>query len=1400
VLTEESYTSFSSWRKTSDILSTWRFLTARLTQVKQENSGCCAHDVLSFLPSSSSSAAVSSIDIFHKPTNSTTSPPHPQFITMGVTGLWPILHPCARPTPLPTLNRKRLAVDASIWIYQFLKAVRDKEGNALRNSHVVGFFRRICKLLYFGIKPVFVFDGGAPALKRQTVLGRKKRSEGRREDAVRTAGKLLAVQMQRRGEEEVEKRKRDREREKDGLRVNREEEDEDVVRSDEDLVYVGEMGMSAQERMQTRKFTKKDAYHLPELDNGIAGMGQPNDPRIMSAEELEEYARQFNNGEDVNLYDLSKIDFNGEFFLSLPAGDRYNILNAARLRSRLRMGLSKEQLEQMFPDRMAFSRFQIERVRERNELTQRLMNLNGMNDPDAMFGVGGGRIAGERGREYVLVKNDGVEGGWALGVVSTDKGVGERNKPIDVDALHQKINENQESESEDEFEDVPVEGLNRLPRLKGDRAENSTYYDYQAREIVYQRRQLSASRNGESSRNGEGSRPTRLASEELDALFVDDVLMVEQYPTGNGDGVDDDDDEELNRAIALSMQQGQNTDSESDEEEHLNRAIALSLQKNHGHNSESDDNADFEDVLMPEYEQRAVADPKPITRSSGRMVAHIVNNRANAAVPKRRATSVSSDSDSDMDLQSALAKARKQKVPEKKRQPVPVVSNLKNPFDGPLPFEKLDFKTSTFGKKETTTEKPAEEYDEAVEEDLAGGFNNDTEQESSKPLPPWLVGSADIRSQVQEQQKRDLELNIEDRERALEDERIFRRNHGPIEVESSDDGSDVEVLNTPPPPRTTTEKLGGLAEDVRAEPLVSVVPQDRQPSMEPAHVPQDYKKSDEELVDWSESEYGDAVAASAENADGEQPVGGRNDAAPPGTKSASPEFEDVEVPPHTNGDAVSPLPSAEAKCPSLLFEDVTMPDAASEFASKPDFISQALPRPPLDDSFARQQADIVGDIDFDEFSDPEDEELLAQLATEAEEHARFASTLNNKSERENQEAYEQELRQLRSQQKKDRRDADEVSHIMITECQALLRLFGLPYITAPMEAEAQCAELVRLGLVDGVVTDDCDIFLFGGTRVYKNMFNSNKFVECYLSTDIEKELSLSRDQLIAIAHLLGSDYTEGLPGVGPVTALEILSEFPSAEGLQEFKDWWSSIQLNSHPTSAEKSIFRKKFRRSQGTKLFLPPAFPSPAVTKAYWKPDVDSTLEHFQWGIPDLDRLREFLMATIGWTQERTDEVLVPVIRDMNRRETEGTQSNITRYFDGAVGVGANNKDRKERDVGSKRVKDAVSKLKAKKQNPGLAGTFGDEAAEWARRNDLSFTEREREKVGKKKGKRKNKTAAVVQVDDECDGEAVQDGEELEADDESGSGEDYSQGTTGRKGNSKGKGTGTAKWKRIKV
>jgi len=35
--------------------------------------------------------------------------------------------------------------DASIWVHQFVKAMRDERGEPLPNAHLIGFFRRICK-------------------------------------------------------------------------------------------------------------------------------------------------------------------------------------------------------------------------------------------------------------------------------------------------------------------------------------------------------------------------------------------------------------------------------------------------------------------------------------------------------------------------------------------------------------------------------------------------------------------------------------------------------------------------------------------------------------------------------------------------------------------------------------------------------------------------------------------------------------------------------------------------------------------------------------------------------------------------------------------------------------------------------------------------------------------------------------------------------------------------------------------------------------------------------------------------------------------------------------------------------------------------------------------------------
>ena len=55
--------------------------------------------------------------------------------------------------------------------------MRDAHGDPVPNAHLIGIFNRVCKLLFYHIKPIFVFDGGVPALKKQTLVGLLKKYE-----------------------------------------------------------------------------------------------------------------------------------------------------------------------------------------------------------------------------------------------------------------------------------------------------------------------------------------------------------------------------------------------------------------------------------------------------------------------------------------------------------------------------------------------------------------------------------------------------------------------------------------------------------------------------------------------------------------------------------------------------------------------------------------------------------------------------------------------------------------------------------------------------------------------------------------------------------------------------------------------------------------------------------------------------------------------------------------------------------------------------------------------------------------------------------------------------------------------------------------------------------------------
>jgi len=135
---------------------------------------------------------------------------------------------------------------------------------------------------------------------------------------------------------------------------------------------------------------------------------------------------------------------------------------------------------------------------------------------------------------------------------------------------------------------------------------------------------------------------------------------------------------------------------------------------------------------------------------------------------------------------------------------------------------------------------------------------------------------------------------------------------------------------------------------------------------------------------------------------------------------------------------------------------------------------------------------------------------------------------------------------------------------MVEDAKTLLKLMGIPVVQAKSEGEAQCAYLASKGYAYCAASQDYDSLLFGAPILVRNLSIVGKrklprkeiYVEIkpelIVLNEVLSKLNLTREQLICIGLILGTDYNEGIKGYGPKKALQIVRELKTFERVKQY--------------------------------------------------------------------------------------------------------------------------------------------------------------------------------------------------------------------------------------------------------
>lgn len=133
--------------------------------------------------------------------------------------------------------------------------------------------------------------------------------------------------------------------------------------------------------------------------------------------------------------------------------------------------------------------------------------------------------------------------------------------------------------------------------------------------------------------------------------------------------------------------------------------------------------------------------------------------------------------------------------------------------------------------------------------------------------------------------------------------------------------------------------------------------------------------------------------------------------------------------------------------------------------------------------------------------------------------------------------------------------------VILADAKRLLTLMGIPWLEAFEEGEAQASFMAARGDVWAVGSKDYDCLLFGapilaryltltGREYLPSQKSSRRLIpELVKLSENLGALNISREQLVDIALLVGTDFNEGVTGIGPKKALSLIRKYGSADRL-----------------------------------------------------------------------------------------------------------------------------------------------------------------------------------------------------------------------------------------------------------